>query len=134
MKQRPLSITIIGCLFLVTCSVGLMYHLLPQHIGELSGPGSSAHELPWAIAIRLLGVIAGAFILLGHNWARWLLALWVGYHVGLSAFHSLFEVAVHGLLFLLVLFFLFRPKSSEYFRAKCARAGQGTTPDEPKPI
>ena len=131
MKQRPFSITIIGCLFLVACSVGLVYHLLPQHIGELTGPKSSAHELPWVISIRLLGVIAGAFILLGHNWARWLLAAWVGYHVGLSAFHSVFEVTVHGLLFVLVLFFLFRSKSSEYFSA---RAGQGTTPDQPKAI
>lgn len=133
MKQRPLAITVLGWLFLVTCSAGLAYHLLPQHIGELTGPGSSAHDLPWVITIRLLGVIAGGFILLGHNWARWLLALWVAYHVGLSALHSLFEVAVHGLLFVVVLYFLFRRKSSEYFRVRSLSTGQGSTPDEAKP-
>jgi hypothetical protein len=130
MNPRPLAVTILGWLFVIVCSVGLGYHLLPQHIGELTGPGSFDHGLVWVVAIRLLGVVAGAFTLLGHNWARWLLVAWIGYHVGLSALHSVSEVVVHGLLFLVVLFFLFRQNASAFFRAQSAAVGQGSGPDE----
>jgi hypothetical protein len=55
-------------------------------------------------------------MLRGHNWARWLALAWIGCHVILSAFHSVFEVAVHGLLFAAIAYFLFRPRATRYFR------------------
>ena len=59
-------------------------------------------------------------MLRGFNWARWLLVVWIAYHVILSAFHSPFEAAVHGLLFVIVAYFLFRPQASAYFRRRRA--------------
>ena len=55
-------------------------------------------------------------MLRGSNWARWLLIVWLGYHVALSVFHAPFELVVHSLLFAAVLYFLFRPQATAYFR------------------
>lgn len=122
MKSRPLSVTIISWIFIVTGGVGLTYHLLPQHIGEQH----SAYELLWVSLVRLAAVLSGIFMLRGHNWARWLLVAWIAYHVVLSAFHTIAEVAIHGLLFGIVTFFLFRPRVSPYFRgARCGPPQSG---------
>jgi O-antigen ligase len=56
------------------------------------------------------------FMLYGFNWARWLLVVWIAFHVILSGLHSQFELLVHSLLFAVVLYFLFRPEASAYFR------------------
>jgi hypothetical protein len=55
-------------------------------------------------------------MLRGHNWARWLILVWIAYHVVLSALHSVSEVVVHGLLFVVIAYVLFRPRVSAYFR------------------
>ena len=68
------------------------------------------------IAFGSIALLCGMFMLYGFNWARWLLVIWLGYHVILSALHSLFELSVHSLLFTVVLYFLFRPPASTYFR------------------
>jgi len=60
-------------------------------------------------------------MLRGRNWARWLLLIWIAYHVILSGVHSLFQLVVHGLLFAVIAYFLFRPRASAYFRG--ARPG-----------
>lgn len=66
--------------------------------------------------VPTLAVVSGVGMLLGFNWARWLLVGWLGYHVILSIFHPLFELLVHGLLFVVVLYFLFRTQVSAYFK------------------
>ena len=66
--------------------------------------------------VRILALLCGVFMLSGFNWARWLLVVWLGYHVILGALHSLFELSVHSLLFAVILYFLFRPPASTYFR------------------
>lgn len=73
-------------------------------------------ELVWVCFVRLLAILSGVFMLRGFNWARWLLIVWLAYHVVLSAFHSPMEVVVHGLLLCVVAYFLFRPAVSAYFR------------------
>jgi hypothetical protein len=109
MTKRPLSVTLISCLFIAAGVVGLAYH---------AGEFKSRPPLEYALVcfVRLLAILCGIFMLRGRNWARWLLLAWIAYHVVLSAFHSLSELAVHGLLFVVVAWFLFRPKVSAYFR------------------
>ena len=102
-KKRPLAITIISWVFIAVGSVALCYHLMPSHLAELR----NTNELFWVCLVRLLAIVCGVFMLLGFNWARWLLVIWIAYHVVLSAFHSLFEVVVHGLLFGIVVYLLF---------------------------
>ena len=66
--------------------------------------------------VRLLAVVAGVFMLLGYNWARWLALAWIGSHIILSAFHAPREFAVHCLFFAAIAWFLFRPEAQSYFR------------------
>lgn len=118
MIKRPRSITVISWLFIAFGCVSLLASLLPlvntsaaQLIAEL--------KTQWMIhVVRLLAVVSGVFMLYGYNWARWLLVVWLAYHVILSALHSPFELVVHSLLIAVALYFLFRPTSSAYFRAK----------------
>lgn len=111
MNKRPRSITVISWIFIAVGVIALLYHLLPPVEGGLV----------WVCVVRILAVLCGVFMLHGFNWARWLLLVWIAYHVILSVFHSPFELAVHGLLFAVIAYFLFRPKASVYFRG--ARAG-----------
>jgi hypothetical protein len=124
MKNRPRSVTVISLIFIAVGIVALTYHLLPQHIAE-----HSANELLLVCAVRVVALLCGVFMLFGFNWARWLLIVWLGYHVILSAFHSPFEVTVHGLLFGVIAFFLFRPRASAYFRGDTAEPPHGPSTD-----
>jgi hypothetical protein len=118
MRKRPLSVTIIGWLFIVFGSIALIAGLLPriditvaQRIAEL--------KTHWYVhASRILMILSGVFTLYGFNWARWLLVAWLGGHVIISFLHSPFEVLVHALFLAILLFFLFRPPASAYFRGK----------------
>ena len=109
MKHRPLSVTIIGWLFIAAGVIGFAYH-----VAELKRPFE--YEVVWVCFLRLLAILGGVFVLRGSNWARWLLVIWIAYHVILSAFHSLFEAITHSLLLVVVAYFLFRPAASSYFK------------------
>jgi hypothetical protein len=111
-KRRPLSITIIGWLFVGAGTIGLVYHA-----SEFLAHRRVEYDALWVCIVRLLAILSGVFVLRGSNWARWLLLVWLAYHVILSAFHSLFELAMHGFLLGVIAYFLFRPQTSAYFRA-----------------
>jgi hypothetical protein len=111
MKKRPRSITIIGWLFVGAGTIGIAYHA-----PEFKAQRPFEYELIWVCIVRLLAILSGVFILRGSNWARWTLLVWLAYHVILSAFHSLSELAMHSLLLGVVAYFLFRPQASAYFR------------------
>ena len=113
MNKRPLSIAIISWTFIVTGGIGLIYHLT-----ELNVQHPLENDTVWVCPVRFLAVLGGAFMLYGFNWARWLLVLWMAFHIVLSALHSLQQLLVHSLLFAAILFFLFRPRASAYFRAR----------------
>ena len=115
MNKRPLSITIISWIFIITGGIGLIYHL-----AEVNVQHPLENDTVWVCSVRFLAVLGGAFMLYGFNWARWLLVLWMAFHIVLSAMHSLLQLLVHSLLFAAILFFLFRPRASAYFRARSA--------------
>ncbi len=125
MNRRPLSITIISWLFIATGSVGVVYHL-----SEFSFYSPLDFGLVAVLLIRLAAILAGVFMLRGVNWARWLLVVWMAYHIVLSAFHSVTEFAMHVVLFGIVACFLFRPQSSAYFRVVRTSSPQSPANDE----
>ena len=116
MNRRPLSVTVISWLFVAAGAIGLAYHLTEFK-------GQFEYDLVLVSLVRLLAILAGLFMLRGSNWARWLLLVWIFFHVILRAFHSLFELAMHSLLLVVVAYFLFRPKASAYFRKHAPPSG-----------
>ncbi|HEX6715763.1 MAG TPA: hypothetical protein VF088_01555 [Pyrinomonadaceae bacterium] len=106
--QRPRSITIISWLFIIFGSIALLS-------GLVRGGDLTSH---WYVHLsRLLQIIAGAFMLYGCNWARWLLVAWVAFHIAISALHSALILLMHVVIFSVILFFLFRRAASSYFSA-----------------
>jgi len=116
MNQRPISITLIGGLFIAAGAVGLAYH---------AAEFRTLRPLEYTLAcfVRLLAIVGGAFLLRGHNWARWVLLAWLAYHVVLSVLHTPVELIMHGVLLAVIAYFLFRPKAAAYF--KPAHLGHG---------
>lgn len=112
MNKRPLAVSIVSWIFIATGTLGLAFHLR-----DFKGPQPFQYDLVWVSLVRLAAIVSGAFMLRGKNWARWLALAWIGFHVVISFFHSWQQVLVHGLLFLLIAYFLFRPEASAYFEA-----------------
>jgi uncharacterized membrane protein len=77
-----------------------------------------SNDVVLALIVRLLAVVAGIFMLRGHNWARWLAIVWIAFHVVMSAFHSVPSAAFHALLLAVLAYFLFRRQSTAYFRVR----------------
>lgn len=117
MYKRPLSVTIIAWLYIVTGVVGLAYHAT-----EFDVTRPFADDGLWILLVRLLAVVAGAFMLRGRNWARWLAIVWMAWHVGLSLFHPVSELIMHSILLVVFAFLLFRSSASAYFRAVKTKA------------
>jgi predicted cobalt transporter CbtA len=109
-KKRPLSVTIIGWLLLFTGVAALAYHLTGIKAQQLF-----QSDLVWMYLVELTAIVCGIFMLRGRNWARWLAVAWLALHVVLSSFHSVQETLVHGALLGVLVYFLFRRESAEYF-------------------
>jgi hypothetical protein len=107
--KRPLPVTILGFLFIVAGLVGLAYHLSERPFAE---------GIVLISFVRLIAVVGGMFLLIGHGWARWLLLAWLALHIIVSAFHSLSESLAHVVLLIVVAYFLLRPPASNYFRSE----------------
>jgi hypothetical protein len=107
--RRPVSVTILACVYLVVGAAGFAYHF--RELLSLQQDGV------WAELTELLAIVAGAFMLRGHDWARWLALAWMVFHVVLSAFHSSRELAVHGVICAVIGWILFRPQATRYFRS-----------------
>ena len=106
--KRPLPITIIGCLFIVAGLVGLVYHLSETPLD---------HRIVLISIVRIIAIVGGVFVLLGHNWARWLMLAWLGFHVVVSAFHSVSEFMPHVVLLMVVGYILLGPPTSKFFQS-----------------
>src|SRR5262245_5821833 len=108
MHKRPISITIIGWIFIAVGIVGLIYHSTHPKEGHIL----------WILFLRFLALSCGVCLLLRQNWARWLAAVWLAYHVYVGYLHALSEMIIHTLLFAIITFFLFRRSATAYFRGK----------------
>lgn len=112
MNKRPLAVTLISCLYIVAGTVGLIFHL-----SDFKSLRPFDYQLVLIELVRLLAIVAGAYMLRGTNWARWLAIVWMAFHVILSVFHSWPEFAFHAVLCIVLVYFLFRPPGSQYFQA-----------------
>ncbi|MBI3465333.1 MAG: hypothetical protein HY000_20085 [Planctomycetes bacterium] len=123
MGKRPRSITVISWIFIAVGCVALAAALLPfdAAAAQLAAEIKARHlELWFMLIARVLAVVCGVFMLYGFNWARWLLVIWLAYHLVLGALHGPLGLFVHSVLTAVVAYYLFRPRASEYFRGTMA--------------
>ena len=110
MPKRPLSVWLIACLYLAVGGVGFVFHFP----GLYAGHAFDADAI-WIELTELVALICGVFLLLGHNWARWIAVVWIAFHVIIS-FPDTAKVAVHCAIGVLIVWALFHGATSRYFR------------------
>jgi hypothetical protein len=119
MRRRPLSVTIIGCTYIVVGCALLTAEVLKFIESRAGTPETDWHNVRdtgFVVASAMLAAVAGAFLLRGSNWARWLCIFWMGAHVIIGALHSLMPLVVHSLLFVVIFYLLASTPASAYFQ------------------
>ena len=111
MNKRPVPVTIIAWLLIVAGVFGFAVHFR-----ELVSERLFHFADLWIPIAGLLPAVIGIFILLGHNWARWLALVWMAFHVAISFFDSVEKVVVHALLLVLIAYPLLRRDAKTYFQ------------------
>jgi hypothetical protein len=109
--KRPLSLTIVALLFLVTGIGGTVLHLT-----EIRALHPFPADAVLAALVSVVAIICGIYLLLRQNWARWLAIAWLLFHVAISALHSRQGLLFHTALLVVFSYLLFRAASSAYFR------------------
>ena len=119
--RRPLGITLIALLFILVGAAGLLNDLWPlltsraaEHLARLRSEGLVDIGPAWTS--RVASMVGGIGLLRGRNWARWLLAAWMVFHIGLSVLHSMNRLAIHLVFFLPILYGLFVGSGRLFFR------------------
>ena len=112
MRKPITSILVVGIIFLALGVLDVWRGVAP-----LFGAGAQPRLAGDDVLVLLIGVaalIGGTFVLRGQNWARWLLAAWMAFHVAISVGKPT-ELVAHVVIFGLIAFLLFRPPASAYF-------------------
>lgn len=107
--RRPVPVLIVAGAYLAVGIIGFV-----AHFHDLLATPS---EGVWMELTELLAAVAGVFLLLGRNWARWLTVAWIAFHVVLSAFGNIRELLVHSVMAALIVWLLFRPATTRWFDA-----------------
>lgn len=110
--RRPVAVLIVAGAYLAIGVIGFFAHFHDL----LAAPSEGA----WIELTELVAAVVGVFLLRGRNWARWLAVAWIGFHVVLSAFGNIRELAVHAVLAALIVWLLFRQGTTSWFRAPSA--------------
>ena len=106
--KRPVSVTIVAGVYLAVGVIGFAFHFRELLAGQ--------HDAVWIELTEFVAILCGAFLLRGHDWARWLALAWIAFHVVLSAFHAIPELAIHTVFCAVIAWILFRTETSRYFR------------------
>ncbi|HEY1464873.1 MAG TPA: hypothetical protein VGF44_15765 [Terriglobales bacterium] len=110
MNKRPLAVTLISWLYIITGVAGLAFHLSKYKIQH-----PLEYDIVWIAIVEILAMIAGGYMLRGKNWARWLAIAWMAFHVIISVRGPLDQLIVHSLLLLVFAYFLFNRTAKRYF-------------------
>lgn len=108
LARRPVAVLVIAGAYLAVGIIGFVVHFHDL----LATPSEGV----WIELTELLAAVTGVFLLRGRNWARWLAVAWIAFHVVLSAFGNIREMAVHALLAALIVWLLFRPDTAGWFQ------------------
>ena len=111
MKKRPIAVTALACLYILVGTVGFVRHFPERH----------EHDWIWIAVTEIAAVVCGAFMLRGHNWARWLAVAWIAFHVAISVNDPIGKLAVHVFFLIAIAYVLFRRDAAEYFRGEIVK-------------
>jgi hypothetical protein len=109
MSRRPLSVTIISCIYILTGLIGLARQVMEVRVRLESGS-------VWIVLVSVIAMICGFYMLRGANWARWLALAWMAFHVIISVVHPLRELVIHAVFMAVLTYFLCRKQAQEDFR------------------
>ena len=109
-RKCPWSVMVVSALLIVAGAAGLIFHL-----ADFKDAHAISYELILVSFVRLMAVVIGIFILTGRNWARWLAMAWITFHVIVSAFHPVGELAVHLVLCCVFAGALYHRAAAQYF-------------------
>jgi hypothetical protein len=122
MNTRPLSVTIIAWLLIVFAVISAA--TIPFTLGNPAAQelmAKSMISIPvqyfMMFAGLLISIVSGIFMLRGANWARMLYIIWgaVGFIVSFITSPAKLVVIPGFLVYLIVVFFLLRPKATAFF-------------------
>jgi len=117
--KRPISVSIIACVYILAGAVGFVYHL----------NDFKAHSFSYGVLgiefVRVLAIVAGVFMLRGANWARWLAIAWMAFHVGIGYLNGWVQMVTHAAFLVVIAFFLLRKPANEYFTNSPTQAKEG---------
>jgi len=118
MKQRPASITVIGWIFIAVGLASLVAGAWGLYKSQAPGSPHEIHDFAFVAITAVMAAAGGVLALRGSGWGRGLMTAWILLHVVVAAHHEFKSLIVHGLLFTLALWILFRPSASAYFRSR----------------
>ena len=111
-RPRPWSVVVIALIFLALGVLDITRGLAPLFA---SAPHwHMATDDVEVLAIGIAAIVGAVYLLKGSNWARWLLAVWMAFHVAISIGQPKPLIA-HILIFGFIASLLFRPGVSAYF-------------------
>ena len=102
--KRPLSVTIVAWLYIVTGALGFAFHA-----SEINLRHPLDSDVLWIELVRLVALLCGIYMLRGAYWARWVALAWMAFHVIVGGLHSWFELIMHAALCAAIAYILFRP-------------------------
>ena len=70
-NMRPLSVTILACLYMGVGTIGFV-----SHFSDVHATNAFRYDGIWIEVVEILAIVCGAFMLRGRNWARWLAIAW----------------------------------------------------------
>lgn len=109
-NKRPVTVLIIACLYIAVGVLAFGYHF--RELQTLQ------KDSVWVEGTELVALACGVFLLRGQNWARWVAVAWIALHVIVSALNAFHGIVVHSVLFVLIVWLLFRPEAGRYFAAR----------------
>lgn len=110
MKRPPILVLLVSLLLIATGIGGMVQHRAAILRGDRDGIT--------LVVLELAAIAAGAFMLRGDNWARWLAMGWIGFHVAISVFHPWKELLVHVVVFAFFSLALFGRGARNYFQSR----------------
>ena len=108
-NKRPLSVTILGCVYILVGSVGFVRHFSDPYSWD-----PTRFDGLWIELFEVVAALSGVFMLPGRNWSA---MAWIGFQVVVGSLHSLERFVIHSLFLVLIAWGLFGRPASQYFRA-----------------